>query len=385
MIAVSQIGWSRYHNQEGPFFGGDFKQLKVPAADRTDTFAKKVLAITAAAEGGSWSSINMYDSGLVSVGAMQFIDVAPQFGVCDMLGEVAEKCGTFELNQALDPAMSGRNVMFFKTTSGKWRFSLSGKTVDSAALQKELFFGDANGNAFGSFTDAKRQIAKTWAACMANVWYIPGAVEAQSEYCLRRLMADFTWGSLRSELFNADVDGDGWVGATRAMLLAYAVNAPAVVVKRYDVAKNNAHAKLSPEWCLEVLRGVVVDGGIDVWKARWGAKMPLVERAFGVKLPTYANLAARAWGGLPPPIPAPAPPPVAPTPPTPPTPPDPPAVVVEDAPQPVDPPAPEPDPAPPAPPPDPSIVVRSNGGALELIMNFVRLIMEIIARAMGRR
>ena len=361
MTAVSQIGWSRYHNQEGPFFGGDFKQLKVPAADRGDSFAKKVLAITAAAEGGSWSSINMYDSGLVSVGAMQFIDVAPQFGVCDMLGEVAERCGVFELNQALEPAMAGRNIMFFKTGSGKWRFSLSGKTVDSLALQKELYFGDAGGNTFGSFTDAKRLIAKTWAACMANVWYIPGAVEAQSDYCLRRLMSDFTWGNLRAELFNQNVDGDGWVGATRAMLLAYAVNAPAVVVKRYDVARGNRHAKLSPEWCLEVLRGVVVDGGIDVWRARWGAKIPLVERAFGVKLPTYAQLVARAWNGLPPPLP----PPPAPEPLPLPEPP----VVVEDA----------------APPPEPNIVVRQNGGIVELVMTFVKLIVEVIARALGKR
>ncbi len=378
MIAVSQIGWSRYHNQEGPFFGGDFKQLKVPPADRTDTFAKKVLAITAAAEGGSWSSINMYDSGLVSVGAMQFIDVAPQFGVTRMLGEVAEKCGLEPLLEVLKPALDLSNATFEKLTAG-WSFTAHSEVVHTVAQQKELYFGDANGNNFGSFNEGKKNRAKTWAACMANVWYIPGAVEAQSEYCLRRLMADFTWGSLRSELFNADVDGDGWVGATRAMLLAYAVNAPAVVVKRYDAVKNNAHAKLSPEWCLEVLRGVVVDGGVDVWKARWAAKMPLVERAFGVKLPTFANLAARVWGGLPPPVPTPAPPPPAPTPPTPP---DPPVPVVEDAP-PFVPPAPEP--APPAPPPDPSIVVRPNGGAVELIMSFVRLIVEVIARAMGRR
>lgn len=374
MISVAQIGWSRYHNQEGPFFGGDFKELKVPPAERGDSFAKKVLAITAAAEGGSWSSINMYDSGLVSVGAMQFIDVAPQFGVSDMLGEVAEKCGIAALNEVLAPAMSPRGAMFFKTVAGKWRFSLGGKTVDSVALQRELYFGDANGNAFGSFNEQKKQIAKTWAACLANVWYIPGAVEVQSDYCLRRLMNDFTWGSLRSELFNSNVDGDGWVGATRAMLLAYAVNAPAVVVKRYESAKNNGRTKFSPEWCLEVLRGVVVDGGIDVWKARWPAKMPLVERAFGVKLPTYAQLSARAWAAnQPTPSPDPTP-------------------IVEDvtptpAPVPVpEPSQPTPDPAPlePPPPPEPKIVVRPNGGLVELIVSFVKLIAEALSRALGR-
>jgi hypothetical protein len=369
MIAVSQIGWSHYHSFEGPFFGGDFTTLKVPQADRGDSFAKKVLAVTAAAEGGSWSSINMYDSGQLSVGAMQFIDVAPQFGVCDMLGEVAEKCGVFELNQALLPAMSSRNVMFFKTGAGKWRFSLGGKTVDSTALQHELYFGDAQGNALGSFTDDKKLIAKTWAACMANVWYIPGAVEAQSSYCLRRLMADFTWGSLRAELFNANVSDDGWLGATRAMLLSYAVNAPAIVVKQYDVVRSNASEKLSPDWCLEVLHGVVVNGGVDVWRARWAANMPVVERAFGVKLPTYAQLVARSWVvNEPPPHVEPEPTPE-------------PAVedvvvapVVH-----IEPIVPEPIPQPPTP------IVAPGPSVFDLVFAFFKMIAGVVSGALGRR
>jgi len=372
MISVSQIGWSRYRSQEGPFFGGT---IKTPIAERTDSFAKKVLSITAAAEGGHYDAINMYDSGLLSVGAMQFIDVAPQFGVSRMLGEVAEKCGLEPLLEALQPALNLTNANFLKV-GNDWRFSMNAQPVTTVGQQRELFFGDAQGNTFGSFNEGKKNRAKTWAACMANVWYIPGAVEAQSEYCLRRLMKDFTWGSLRTELFNVNADDNGYVGATRALLLAYAVNAPAVVVKRYETAKNNGKPKFSPDWCLEVLRGIVVDGGVDVWKARWGAKMPLVERAFGVKLPTYAGLVARSWQVA---SPAPTPPPL--------------PVVVEPAPdlQPwvvlEDPtPDPVPVPTPPVPPtpPAPIVVVRENKGIVEVVMAFVKIIAEVIARAFGR-
>jgi hypothetical protein len=127
------------------------------------------------------------------------------------------------------------------------------------------------------------------------VWDIPGSTDVQTAFTLRNLESGFVWGELRNELFNANQPDDGWVGATRAMLLAYAVNAPAVVVGRYKTARNSASLKYSPEWCLDVLRGVIVDSGVDVWKARWPASVPLVERAFGVKLPTYAQLVARAW------------------------------------------------------------------------------------------
>lgn len=373
MISVSQIGWSHYKGHEGPFFGGDFQQLRVPAAERDDSFARKVLAITAAAEGGSWSSINMYDGGLVSVGAMQFIDVAPRFGVVDMLGEVAERCGADAVVAALRPALDASGAMFFKTPSGKWRFSLSGVTVSTIAQQNVLYFGDAAGNATGSYTDAKRLHAKTWAACMANVWYIPGAVDVQSEYCLRRVMTDFTWGRLQTEMFSQNEEYDGWLGATKAMLLAYAVNAPAIVVKMYDSGRVNSYPQFSPEWCLELLRHVVVNGGVDVWRARWSAKVPYVEKAFGVKLPTYNQLVNRAWVAPTPPLPLPTPPVVDPQP--------------EPTPEPTPEPQPQPTPLPPEPNPQPPVVVDPSGWSkmFELALTFVRMFMEVFARVLGKR
>ena len=379
MITVANIGWSRYHSAEGPFFGGDFKTLKVPAADSHEPFASKVLATTAAAEGGSWSSINMYDGGLVSVGAMQFIDVAPQFGVSDMLGEVAESCGLEPLLEALRPALDLCGASFSKA-SGKWRFSHAGATVTTRDQQCRMFFGDAAGNKAGSYTDAKRLTAKTWAACLANVWYVPGAVEAQARYCLRRLMKDFTWGNMRAELFTDGSPGassDGWLGATRAVLLAYAVNAPAIVSKMYDSGRINGKEKYSPEWCITLLRYVVVNGGVDVWRARWPAKAPLVERAFGVKLPSYQQLVAGSWPALAEPtvVQAPSPGPAEPSPPVP-EPLEPievqssdiieADVEVQDA----------------VVAPEPTVVMAKEPGGL---LAFVRMLFEVFARALGRR
>ncbi len=292
MITQSHLRWNVYHGWEGPVFPGN---MPVPAANLDSSFHSKVLAITAAAEGGGFNAVQLWDSGLLSVGAIQFID-SGSWNVCNMLGEVAEACGVEQVIAMLKPALDICDASFSKLSDGKWRFSLKGQVVNTTALQKLLYFGDAQGNTKGSYNEAKRTRVKTWAVCMANVWDIPGSTDVQSDFTLRKLKDGFTWGSLRTDLFNgASEMDDGWLGATRAMLLAYAVNAPAIVVKRYDVARHNNKEKFSREWCLEVLHDVVINSGIDVWRNRWPAKLPFVEKAFGVKLPSYAQLATKTW------------------------------------------------------------------------------------------
>lgn len=374
MISITQVKWNKYHNFEGPVFAGN---MPVPSAGRDAPFHAKVLAITAAAEGGGFNATQMWDSGLLSVGAIQFID-AGSFNVCNMLGEVAERCGLDILLDRLKPALDMCNATFAKGADGKWRFRLNGVVVNTAALQKQLYFGDAHGNALGSYTDAKRLLTKTWVVCMANVWDIPGATDVQMEFTLRNLKSGFVWGNLKSELFAPGVSDDGYLGATKAMLLAYAVNAPAVVVKMYDSGKSNGKEKFSAAWCLELLRHVVMNGGIDVWKARWGAKLPYIEKAFGVKFPNYAQLSARSWTVA---EPAPLPPPA-------------PVVVVEPEPLPEPKPIPQPEPVPPEPvepapvpaPPTPAPIVPVAKGnqyvkMFELFIAFVKMLIDAFKRA----
>lgn len=289
-VSVSRIGRSVYRAFEGPFFGGT---IKVPIVGKSASFSEKVLSLTAAAEGGSWNAVNMYDSGLISVGAIQFIDIG--FAQTDMVGFAAEQLGTELVLDALKPALVLCNVTFAKRANGKWRFAFAnGEIVDTLYEQKMLYFGDAGGNALGSYNEAKWLRAKTWAAAMASMWEIPGATKAQCDFTLPRLMRDFVWGQLKTDLFTGEQPESGYVGALRAMLLAFAVNAPAVVIGRYANVRNNG-AYGTPEWCLRVLRGVVVGAGIDVWPARWKAKISLVEKMFDVTLPTYAELVAGSW------------------------------------------------------------------------------------------
>lgn len=376
MVSPSQVGWSRYHNNEGPIFGGVVKVLEAP---RTASFAERVLSLTASAEGGHYDAVNMYDSGLVSVGAIQFIDVG-SFQVTDMLGAVADELGPLYVQSALSPAMDMCNAMFFRTASGAWRFSLSGTTVTTKDLQKQLYFGDSAGNAVGSYTDAKKLRAKTWAACMANVWADPRAVAVQVRFTLPRLINGFVWNELKKDLFTGDQPEYGWIGALRAVLLSFAVNSPATVVKRYAACRSNGNAFGSPEWCLAVLRGVIIGSGIDVWPARWKAKRPLVKNMFGVTLPSYTELANGTWG---PPLPAddePAPTPV-PIPIPTPTP----EPIPEPEPTPTPEPEPLPEPTPPPSPPDPTPIVVPPSGAFATLVQLVKMMMEVIARVLGRR
>lgn len=284
MTNLSQIRWGRYRDYEGPTFGG---VIKVPDVTRSSPFADRVLKITSAAE-GNVDAINMYDSGLVSVGAIQFTDNG-SFQVTDMLGAVAEELGLEYVLNTLQPALSLSGSTFVKTSSNVWRFSLNGTIVNTKELQKRLYFKDSSGNRLGSYNENKRLYAKTWAMCLANIWQDPRAIDVQVRFTLPRLINNFVWNELKKDLFTGVQPEDGWMGATRALLLSFAVNSPATVVKRYALARNNKHKFGSPEWCLTVLR-TVVTAGIDVWPARWGAKLPLIKSLFGVTLPKYNEL-----------------------------------------------------------------------------------------------
>lgn len=291
MISVSKIGWSSYSKFEGPFFGGT---IKVPKVGSDATFAQKVLSLTAAAEGGSWNAVNMYDSGLVSLGAIQFID-AGSFNVCNMLGYIAEKCGVEQVVSKLKPALDLRGATFEKTQSGNWRFHVDGKPISTLDGQKKLYFGDSNGNLKGTFDANKKNIAKTWAACVASVMEINGAVQAQLDFTMPRLINGFVWGKLKEDLYDDNVPDDGYVGMLRGMLLSFAVNAPALVVKRYNDARTNSHAIYTDAWCLHVLRAIVVGSNIKVWPARWSTKRDLVKSMWGIQLPTWNEISSADW------------------------------------------------------------------------------------------
>jgi hypothetical protein len=66
-VSPDQIGWSTYEGCEGPYFRGDipFQEPKNP------DFLDKCLATVTATESGHYDAVNMYDSGILSVGLIQ--------------------------------------------------------------------------------------------------------------------------------------------------------------------------------------------------------------------------------------------------------------------------------------------------------------------------
>ena len=283
--------WGKYGQFEGPFYMGT---LKVPEASQNDNFVKKILTITTSAEGGAFDAINMYDSGLLSVGAIQFID-AGQFHVANMFGRIAD-VNYDALISKLKPALDICKCSFQKQPDGQWRFVFdNGKPVVTTVQQKILYFGDANGNLSGTFSKDKIDRSKTWTSVAADVWTIPGAIDAQLAYTFERIVKDFTWGSLRKELFVDNLDETGLIGLTKAFLVGFAINSPAAVMGRYEKARNNKYEKYSDDWCFQVLKDVVVGAGIGIWKARWNSKIKFTQKCFGLSMPTFEQLSAGDW------------------------------------------------------------------------------------------
>lgn len=293
-VTPTSIKWYTYGNYEGSSFIG-----RVPYVPPTDpTFNDKLLAITVAAEGGHYDAINMWDSGRMSVGLIQFIDVAPQFGVCNMLGAVADRCGVEAVTGPLEPALKLSNATFKKNQSGQWRFFLDGGAteVKTVAQQEKLYFDGPNQK--GTFNAARTLHAKTWAACMANIWENRDACAVQDDFTIPKL-GSFSFGAGRNILLNPqDNPGeDGWAGAIKAFYMAYAVNLPAKASQMVsEGAASSKFAKWSPEWCLDIMYYFVAKGNVGVWNGRYNAKRPWLEKLFGVTMPKDVNaLMRREW------------------------------------------------------------------------------------------
>lgn len=282
MVTVSQIGWGSYMAHEGPYFRG-VRKFALPAdADETD----KILAVIAAAEGGCYDSLNMYDRGIVSVGLIQWIEMG-QRSVSDMIGAVADKCGIDYVNEALKPALKQSGATF-KNVSGKWRFVTSGgAVVDNDAAARQLFLL-CDGKK-GSWDDNSKFYAKTWAAALANLWISDDACKAQSEYTRARLNSFVRKGA--KEIMFDGTPNDGWAGMLRAAFYSYAINLPAVANSAVEnTAKKLKHPKWSEQWCIGMLRAMTYDAKIGIYPARYANIKQTLEQCWDVKLPSAKEL-----------------------------------------------------------------------------------------------
>lgn len=327
-VTVNQTMWGSYGAYEGPAYYGHIR-YDAPGVD----FLEKAFLVTSATE-GALNSVNMYDSCIMTVGAIQWCDRG-SFAVCDMVGKVAEVCGVDYVLGILDPALKLSNATFKQNAAGKWRFYLDGGAteVNTVALQQKLYLSCSG--AKGSFSADARIHARTWCAAMASLWDDQRAQKAQVDFTKPKLMS-FVFGGARSLFGDSSVPETGWSGMLKAACISYCINSPAAVGKAVAGCKST-FPKWSAEWCLDVLAAITFVG-INTFPARYNAIRPVLEAQFGVVLPkNTAALAAKGWHASAPPPALPPPTPIVP---------EPAPVVIPPDPEPVPAPEPEPEPEP---------------------------------------
>lgn len=292
MITISNIGWGNYGGFEGPFYRG---KIKFYLSSNPD-FLELCFAVLGATEGGCYDSLNFYDRCVCTGGIIQHCNVAPIFGVDNMLGLVAERCGIDYLLQTLKPALDASNSTFKQNVQGKWRFHFLDERgeVNTADKQKQLFWRGTGLK--GSWTEENKLYAKQWAACMANVWINEEAQRAQVDYTKPKLLS-FVMKDAKTILFD---DGDAtnpWVLATRAAFISFAANLPLNANKSLlQAVKESKYEKWTPEWCYDVLHYLTYAPNIAIYPIRYNAIRPVLEKFWGVTLPKNAEeLKKRSW------------------------------------------------------------------------------------------
>jgi len=285
MTSPADIGWSRYRSFEGPFFGGHRDAVFKLPADPSEAF--KVLAVTTAAEGGNLTAINAYDRMIISVGALQWGE-AGNFAVSDLLGAIITE--NPNLLSILQPSLDRSKATFKRRGDGRWRFFFNDARgeVNTLAEQQQLFILNSRGET-GTWDDASKAHAKAWVANVADVLHDSNAQRIQIEWSLPRIQW-FLLKAARAVMYApGDPSSDGWVGATRSIVLSYAVNLPVVasnLTARY--AASATSPKWSQEWCIGLLKSVVFDSKVAIWPRRWNDNRPVAERIYGVDLPDFA-------------------------------------------------------------------------------------------------
>lgn len=279
MVTAADTGWSSYNGYEGPRFGGKLGYTLPGSASNSDRY----LAVVTATEGGHYDAINMYDRGGVSVGLIQVIEFG-QYSVSNMLGVVAESCKALS---ALDASLSAANAQFKKNASGKWRFSFRDVRgeVNTIAEQAQLFLLNSNGH-LGSWDDASRAYAKSWAASFANIWTDPAAREAQNRYIGSTILS-YVLPPSKQLLWGKDTPqaDDGWVGAARAAFVSFAVNLPVVAnAHLLKHVQTSTFAKFSEAWVTDLIQELTYGPQISIYPARYRAIKPVIEHLYGVQL-----------------------------------------------------------------------------------------------------
>ena len=278
---MSNTKWVKFKNREGPVVHGVHSYSLPDAPIDRDIY----VAAAVACENGSYDDVNMYDRGIVSVGLFQWIE-ANYFNVSSLLGLVCNAGLKDHVMECLDPALRASGAKF---VSGpiKWQFILNGKPIEDLEAQKKLFLG-CDGLA-GSWTPELKGKAVLWAESLAAVWDDPRAREVQRKFANDRIM-QYVFKSSRAALFYANAPTTPMANALRAMYVAFAINAPGTADSiLVGILRTTKLKEWSDEWCCEILKSLATTKLLPNFAKRYDRARPIVETAYGVKLPTNFN------------------------------------------------------------------------------------------------
>lgn len=278
---VSRVDWRTYERWEGPVVIGDCP-YRLPLNPNP---MEKVFWVTAAAE-GYLDSVQAFDRGIVSAGALQWIEGGGLFHVSQMLGLVQHR--SHEAMRPLMPIMQHCGVALDSSLPGVYRFRFGGGTwVDNVDRLQDMYFGGASGLK-GGWTAETKQVVEAWVTGISGVFKHPAAQELQVGYTLPRLMT-FVRDGAKTILWDSDANDDSGVrGAARAAYISFAVNNPAAALRAL-VTMQTEHPRWSYDWLRALLQALTFTAGIPLYVHRYNAIRQRLEKLYGVNLPDFAD------------------------------------------------------------------------------------------------
>jgi len=286
MTDMSDIGWAKYRNFEGPLYKGVCK-FDMPSTSSVGEDYKRLAVITAT-EGGKFDNVNMYDRCIVSLGLVQWCE-ASMFGTSNMLGAVANL-----YPKAITPVLdrcAETGYEFKQLAGGKWRFhAVKGEVIDTVPEQQRLFLLNSDGTQ-GSWDNESKDHAKKWACALSDVFQDPVAQKLQVQYTVEKLMG-FVMPSAKPVMFTPVPGGDEkWMLAAQAAFLSFSANLPAVAAKHLNIFMSSGceAVKFSPTWVVGLLKELTFGPEIMIYPARYNAIRPVLEKLYGIDLPDFAD------------------------------------------------------------------------------------------------